>query len=229
MRTTLAHKSSAFAAGARAILPLAVGMLPFGLVYGAAVVDSSMTNWVGGIASTILLAGASQLAIVDLIDHGAPWTIVVGTALVINARFIMYSGALAPAFADYPKRWRLPLAHLMTDQVAVTSLLYNRKERDPTRRMAFYLGAGLTFAAAWGVGTWVGILVGGSVPDGLQLGFAIPLMFLSLLVPSIKDKPGLVAAVVGGGVTLLAQGAPFNTGLLIGAASGIAAGMMAKS
>ena len=81
---------------------------------------------------------------------------------------------------------------------------------------------------AWPTGTWIGFLVGGSIPDGLQLGFAVPLMFLALLIPSIRDRAGLVAALVGGAVTILAGEAPANTGLLIGAACGIAAGMMVK-
>lgn len=219
---------SAFAAGGRAILPLALGVFPFGLVYGVAVADSSVTNWIGGIASSLILAGAGQLALVDLVDQNAPWTVAVGTALVINARFVMYSGALAPSFAEYPALWRIPLAHLMTDQTAVTSLLYNDTEPDRGRRMRYYAGAGLTFAASWSAGTWIGIFVGAGIPSGLQLEFAIPLMFLALLVPSIHDRPGVVAAVVGAAVTLVARDAPFNTGLLIGALCGIAAGMVVK-
>ena len=86
-----------------AILPLSIGAFPFGLAYGVTVVESSMNDLVGWLASFIVLAGAAQLAISDLIDQGAPWFIVVGTALVINARFMMYSGALAPSFSAVPQ------------------------------------------------------------------------------------------------------------------------------
>jgi predicted branched-subunit amino acid permease len=219
---------SALLAGARAILPLSVGVFPFGLVYGVAVVESSISDWVGVLASFIVIAGAAQLAIVDLLDQGAPWFIVVGTALVINARFMMYSGALAPSFSEYPRRWRIPLAHVMTDQATVTSLLYNDRVRDPARRMAFYAGAGGSFVLSWMIGTVLGVIVGATIPPELQLGFAVPLMFVALLVPSVKDRPSLVAAAVGFAVTLLAKDAPLNTGLLIGAGCGIAFGMLAK-
>jgi predicted branched-subunit amino acid permease len=140
----------------------------------------------------------------------------------------MYSGALAPSFSEYPKRWRVPLAHLMTDQAAVTSLLYDRQEREPRQRFAFYLGAGLSFAVAWWMGTTVGVLIGATIPAELQVGFAAPLMFIALAVPSIRDRAALIAAVVGFSVTLIAKDAPMNTGLLIGAAAGIAFGMLAK-
>lgn len=215
--------------GARAILPLSIGAFPFGLAYGVTVVESSMNDFVGWLASFVVLAGASQLAISDLIDEGAPWFIVVGTAIVINARFMMYSGALAPAFAAFPRRWRIPLAHFMTDQATVTSLLYNRQHHDPRRRFGYYVGAGVSFAASWWVGTTIGVVIGATIPSELQIGFAAPLMFIALAVPSIGDRAALVAAAVGFSVTILAKDAPMNTGLLIGAGAGIAFGMLAKS
>jgi predicted branched-subunit amino acid permease len=216
-------------AGARAILPLSIGAFPFGLAYGVTVVESSMDDLVGLMASFVILAGAAQLTVSDLIDQGAPWFVVIGTALVINARFTMYSGALAPSFSAYPKRWRIPLAHLMTDQSTVTSLLYNQHERDPRRRLPYYLGAGFSFAVAWWIGTTIGILIGATIPSELQVGFAAPLMFIALAVPSIRDRAALIAAIVGFSVTLVAREAPMNTGLLIGAATGIAFGLLARS
>lgn len=214
--------------GARAIAPLAIGAFPFGLAYGVTVAESSMNDLTGVLASFIVLAGAAQLATVDLVDQGAPWFMVVGTALVINARFAMYSGALAPSFSEYPRRWRIALAHLMTDQTTVSSLLYDRAERDPRKRMAYYLGAGGAFALSWFVGTILGVVVGAAVPPEFQVGFAVPLMFVALLVPSVKDRPSLVAAAVGFAVTLLAKDAPVNSGLLIGAGAGVAFGMLAR-
>ena len=74
--------------GARAVLPLTIGVFPFGLAYGVAVVASSIDDLAGVLASFLIIAGAAQLAMIDLIDAGAPWFVVVATALVINARFI---------------------------------------------------------------------------------------------------------------------------------------------
>ena len=216
-------------AGARAMLPLSIGAFPFGLAYGVTVAESSMSDLLGVLASFVVLAGAAQLAVSDLIDQGAPWFVVVGTALVINARFMMYSGALAPSFRDYPRRWRIPLAHFMTDQATVTSLLYNADERDPQRRLAYYLGAAVSFAVAWWIGTTIGVVIGATIPSELQVGFAAPLMFIALAVPSVRDRASLVAAAVGFSVTLVAKDAPMNTGLLIGAAAGIAFGLLART
>ena len=140
----------------------------------------------------------------------------------------MYSGALAPSFSEFPKRWRLLLAHAITEQATATWLNYSHQERDPHMRRGFYAGAGALFLLAWLSGTLVGVFVGATVPPELQLGFAVPLMFIALLVPSVKDRPSLIAAAIGFAVTLLAQDAPLNSGLLIGAGTGIFFGMLAR-
>ena len=219
------NSSSALLTGVRAILPLAVGIFPFGLAYGAAVAQSGIPDWVGGAASAIMLAGVAQLAWVELIDQGTPALIAVATALVINTRFVMYSAALAPSFMEFPARLRVPLAHLMTDQVAVTSILHNETETDHLRQLRYYVGAGLTFASSWLGGTWCGILAGAGIPDSWQVGFAIPLMFLALLIPSVRSRSGMVTAVVAAGVTFMANGLPFGLGFIVGAMVGIAAGL----
>ncbi len=219
---------AAMIAGARAILPLSIGAFPFGMAYGVTVVESSMNDLIGALASVLMLAGAAQLAVVDLIDQGAPWFIVVGTALIVNARFMMYSGALAASFSEYPRRWHIALSYFMTDQATVASLLYNERERDRRLRLAYYLGAGFSFAAAWWIGTAIGVVIGATIPGEFQVGFAVPLMFVALAVPSIKDRAGVTAASVGFAVTLIARDAPMNSGLLIGAAAGIAFGMLAR-
>ena len=216
------------ALGARAIAPLAIAVFPFGLVYGVAVAESSFDDLAGAAASLLVFAGAAQLALVDLTGDGAPWTVAVLTAVVINLRMLMYSGALTPAFAQFSRRWRFVLAHLITDQATVTWLHYNDLEKDPQRRLDFYVGAGFAFLAAWFAGTLTGVFVGAAIPPALQLGFAVPLMFTALLIPSVKDRPSLVAAAVGFAVTILAQGAPLNTGLLIGAGVGILFGTLAR-
>ena len=90
----------------------------------------------------------------------------------------MVAGAQAPAFSEYPRRWRIPLAHLLTDQAAVTSLLYNQQEREPHKRFAYYVGAGLSFALAWWIGTTVGVV--------LQIEFYSPENYFAVLKPGDK-------------------------------------------
>jgi predicted branched-subunit amino acid permease len=188
------------------------------------VVRSDLNEVVGAAGSVLIFAGASQLSLVELNVEGAAWYVAVGTALAINARFVLYSAALAPAFSGFPTTWRWGLPHLMTDQAATLSLLEYETERHPVARRWFYLGAALILFTFWQAGTLVGLLAGAQVPDGLQLGFIIPLMFTALAVPAINRRPAVVAAVVAVTVTVLASGLPPGTNILVGGLCGIAAG-----
>ncbi len=210
--------------GARAAVPLGLAALPFGLVYGVAVTESSVTDWLGVAASWIILAGAAQLSLLSLVDEGAAWPLVVGTSLLINARFVLYSTALAPAFREFPTPWRLALPYLLTDQAASLALVRYDSEFEPIRRRSFFLGAGLLFATGWWIGTVVGVVAGDLLPDDLDIGFAVPAMFIALLVPMVTDRPALAAAIVAGAVAVAAAGLPSGLNVIVAAVAGIAAG-----
>lgn len=215
---------TSMAQGARAAVPLAFAAIPFGLVYGVAVSESTIPLWLGGAASWLILAGASQLTLVGLIDADTPWPLAVGTALVINARFALYSTALAPAFSAFPRRWRLVLPYLLTDQAASITMVHFDEEFDPDRRRWWFLGAGLFFASGWWLGTVAGLLLGPSIPSQLDLGFAVPAMFIALLIPTLRVRPSVVAALVAAVVTVLASGMPNGANVVVGALAGIAVG-----
>lgn len=215
----------AFADGVRAFAPLIIAVIPFGLVFGLVAAGSEVGPWLGGATSMIIFAGAAQLATLQLIDAGAVGAVVIATALTINARHLMYSAALAPAFREFPRAARFVLPYLLTDQAFAISVVRFGQIDDPVYRRWYFTGAGLGLWVTWQVFTIVGIVVGAQVPESWSLDFAIPLMFVILLVPTIEGRPELIAAVVGGGVAVAAAGAPYGLGLMIGAISGVVAGV----
>lgn len=90
--------------------------------------------------------------------------------------------------------------------------------------MTYYFAAGLGCLVGWTALVAVGLVAGQFIPAWVPLGLAIPMTFLLLLLPLIKDLPGAVAAVVGGLVAFATHSFPLGTGILIGAAAGIVAG-----
>src|SRR5665811_741940 len=214
--------------GALAVAPMMIGVIPFGLVFGVVAAGSSVGPLLGGASSVLIFAGAAQLATLQLIDAGSAAAVVVATALIINARHLMYSAALAPPFREFPTPTRFVLPYLMTDQVFAVSIVRYGEVSDPIYKRWFFTGAGLTLWISWQISTIAGIVVGGQVPASWSLDFAIPLVFLVLLVPAIKSRPDVIAAVVGGSIAVAAYGAPYGLGLIIGALSGIAAGVVAQ-
>ena len=215
-------------AGALAVAPMLVGIIPFGLIAGA----TPVTDGLGGAAavgfSTIVFAGASQLAAVDALAHGGSVLVAVLAACTINLRMLLYSASLAPYLADEPVPRRLGAAYLLTDQAYAVSITRWSEDTDHERRLPYFLGAGLLLWAAWQVSTIVGVLVGSAVPADVPLDFAVPLVFLVLLVPTLTSRPALVAAAVGGGAAVAAAEAGAGPlYVIVGALAGIAAGAVA--
>ena len=96
--------------------------------------------------------------------------------------------------------------------------------------MPYYFGAAFLLWANWQVCTILGIFIGSALPESLPLDFAVPLVFLVLLVPAISSRPAAVAAGFGGGIALLAHEAGAgHLAVLFGALAGIAAGAIAEA
>jgi predicted branched-subunit amino acid permease len=85
------------------------------------------------------------------------------------------------------------------------------------------MGTGVLAATAWHASVAAGMLVGTQVPASWGLDFAVPLSFLALLVPVLRDRPSWAAAVVGGGVAVLAYAMPLKLGLITAVVAGVAA------
>mgnify|MGYP005850257709 CR=1 FL=1 len=214
-------------AGVRDVSPLLLGIAPFALVTGIASVEVGFSLIQALGLSVIVFAGASQLAALELLGENAPLAVVIGTAIVINLRVVMYSASIAPHFADYGRRARAALAYFLTDQAYALSVA-EFAENDERSRWKYYLGAAGSLWVVWVIGTVAGVVLGAGVPEAWGLTFAVPLVFLALLVPAMKDRPTTAAGVVGGAAAVLAAGLPLNLGLLAGAVSGILAGAIVE-
>jgi 4-azaleucine resistance transporter AzlC len=212
--------------GIKDLSPILPGVIPFGLITGVAATEAGLdvAHAVG--FSTIVFAGASQLAAIALIGQSAQIVVIVLTALVINARFLMYSASLTAHFAGLSIPRRMFAAYLMTDQAYAFSITrYQDAEMTASEKLTYYVATGLTLWVPWQISTVFGAALGTGVPEEWQLDFAIPLVFLALLVPSIRDKADATAAATAGLLVLVAAGLPYNLALPIAAVAGIAAGV----
>ena len=207
-------------------IPLFVPAIPFALVIGLAIVDAGIDPFVGWSSSWLIFGGAAQLTLITLLGSGAALAAAITAALIVNARHLMYSAALAPVFQRQPTwaRWLGP--YVLLDQVF--ALVAIRLDDDPAAFRTYYLASGATFWGLWQLTTALGLFLGPVVPEEWGLGFAVPILFLGLIVIGVDRYPKAVAAVVGAGVTYLAAGLPSRAGLLVGALVGIVAGTVAE-
>lgn len=223
--------ASPFRDGARDITPILVGVVPFGTIAGVSAAAVGLPDPEAIAMSAVVFAGASQLAALALMAGGAPLLVILGTVALINLRFAMYSAALEPLLRGLGRGARVAAAYLLTDQAFALAAHRAREHPDegPRLRFRYYLGVALPMWTVWMLSTTAGVLVGARLPERLELDFAIPLMFLALLVPAVRGRAGLVAAGVGGALALALAGLPYNLGLMAAALGGIAAGRAAEA
>ena len=218
---------AAVSAGIRDALLIVLGYIPFGLAAGAAMAQTGVSPALSILSSPIIFAGASQLVAIQLLGSGAGIALVVFSVLVVNARHLLYSASMEPHLADWNRGQRLGAAFLLSDPVYALAISRFEREGGPEPKrvqLGYYFAAGITCFIGWSLLVVFGVLLGGFIPAWVPLELAIPLTFLLLVLPLIKDRAGLVAATVGGVVATLASPLDLGLGLMVGAFAGLVAG-----
>jgi 4-azaleucine resistance transporter AzlC len=220
------EKMSMFWLGVREEVPLLVGVFPFGMIYGVLALNAGLGLAASQMMSSIVFAGSSQFIAAQLVHDAAPGLVIVLTIAVVNLRHMLYSASLAPYLEKLPIRWKVLLAYLLTDEAyAPTALKFEREGASPLGHW-FLLGAGLALWSTWQVSTGLGIFLGASIPQNWPLDFALPLTFIALVMPVLRNRPAVMAALSAGLVALLAYNLPFKLGLILAALTGILVGTL---
>ncbi len=216
-----------FLAGVRAELPILLGVAPFGLIFGAIAIAAGLPATLAQAMSAVIFAGSAQFIAAELIAVGTPALVLLTTTLIVNLRHLLYSASLAPHVRALPLRWKMLLAYLLTDEAyAVTIIHYTESDSPPATRHWFFLGAGLGLWTTWQLSTAVGIFLGAAIPASWSLDFALALTFTGIVVPTLRDRPHVGAALSAGLVAVLAAAWPFKLGLMAAALTGIVVGVV---
>jgi predicted branched-subunit amino acid permease len=230
--------------GVKAELPLMVGVIPFGLIFGVLAVGSGILPLPGQAMSSVIFAGSAQFVASQLIATNAPALVVILTIGVVNLRHALYSASLAPYLKPLKPGWKWLLAYLLTDEAYAMTIIHyvetatsaqtlpDETSRQiistPDLRHWFFLGAGLTLWSIWQVSTALGIFLGAAIPASWSLDFTLALTFIAIVIPVLKDRPSVLAGAVAGLAAILGRNLPFNLGLLSAALLGIVVGIWAE-
>ncbi len=220
----------ALVAGAKTIAPVLLALLPFGVAFGATATESGLSALEALGMSVFIAAGAAQLAVLPLLSAGASVAVVVLTVLVVNLRMTLYSASLAPHFRRLPIGWKGLLSYLLTDQAyAATITRFDDGETEEPDKRWYYLGVALAIWVTWQAATMLGVFLGAWASEGWSLDFLLPLTFIALAVPAIKDRATTAAALSAGGAAVLSAALPLNFGLITAASVGVLGGLFAES
>lgn len=182
---------SEFCAGARQAVPIFLGYLALSIAYGVLARDAGLSLFDTVAMSLFVYAGAAQFIAVGMFAAGMDPFTVVFTTFLVNLRHVLMGASLAPYLRGLGFPSLALLATGVTDETfALNSTEYARRPR----HHFFMYGAHLTSYSGWVGGSLIGAAGGSLIPglDRLPLDFALPAMFISLLVLQVRD--GLLAA-----------------------------------
>lgn len=211
-------------AGLKAIFPLCIGAFPFSFIVGAISINAGMTLGQSTFWSLTVFAGSSQMVALGLIQSSASILVIMITTFIINLRHLLYSASLSEHIKDYPLHIRALMAYGLTDEVYAATIGEVKQEK--AGRHWFYLAAMMGFWMNWVFANFLGALVGSSFPEIAHYGldFAMVAAFIAIVIPQVKSRECIVAAIVASVTGILLSGLPYSLGLVVAAITGVYAG-----
>ena len=194
---------SEFWIGVRDSIPLVVGVIPFGMTCGIMAVAAGLTSGETLLMSMFVFAGAAQFIAITMLGAGVKgWAIIVFTTLLINLRHLLMGASLAPYIIRLPISFQALLSFGMVDETyAITIDRVQKKGYNAE----YQLGATMLFYSAWILSTAAGVLLSGYISDPLALGldFAMPAIFIAMLIPRLVSPIAVAVCGVAGLVAVI--------------------------
>ena len=183
--------------GVRAGLPLALAPLLFSASFGLLAIDAGMGRLGAVVMSATTFAGSAQFAAASILRDGGGAVAATVAAILLNARYVTFSLAVASIFPG-PRQRRFLESQLIVDE---SWALSGRSGRFDYGVLA---GVGILLYLLWVAGTVIGTVVGDLLnPEAIGLDAAFPALFLALLAPYLRTRRALVTALAAGTITLV--------------------------
>jgi predicted branched-subunit amino acid permease len=219
----------AFLEGVRDMAPALVGIVPFGMVCGIGSIAAGVSPLATMAMSGIMFSGSAQIIASQLLAAGAPLLVIVLSCFVVGLRFLVYSAAMAPYLRPLDHRWRNLLSFVLTDQAFASTIHRFRESDDLAVNASYFLGGGALLWVVWQVAELAGILVGQVIPASWQLEFVVPLCFLAVLAPLLRDRVSLLVVAVTAAAAIALDAMPMHLSMICAGLIGIAAGALADT
>jgi len=231
-QTTSPTRRQEFLAGIKDTIPMIIGAIPFGIIFGALAVtgDNPLTPTATMGMSLFVFAGSAQFIGMGLYSQGIGLGLIVLTTFIVNLRHALYAASLAPYVRHVGHKWMLPLGFWLTDETYAIVINRFQQYPDNTYRHWYYFASAIFMYINWQLCTLFGIVAGQQLGDATQWGldFAMVVTFIGIVVPLIINRPMLVCALVAALTSLATYGLPNRLGYMVGGLAGIIAGLIAE-
>ena len=195
--SSTSRAESPLASAFRQTLPIILGYVPVGFAYGVLAQKSGLSGINTILMSLLVFAGSAQLIAAGLFAAGAAPLAIVATTFVVNLRHLLMSAALAPFLRPWSKTRLALFSYQMTDETfALHASRFAKGETAPCETF----GINVIAQSAWVGGTALGLAASTLITDIRPIGldYALPAMFIALLLGQLKSRQHLAVAVIAG-------------------------------
>ena len=219
----------AFREGAQHTLPLIIGAVPFGIVFGTLGPASGLSMVATLAMSLLVFAGSAQFIALGLLASGTPVSLVIAVTFVVNLRHLLYAVTLMPSVRHLPLSWRAPMSFWLTDETFAVVVKRMSSEHCSEFNW-YYLGSALSMYGNWQLCTIIGLLAGAWLPgiENWGLDVAMAVTFIGIVVPQISSSPRLICATTACVCSLLWHNWPHHTGLFAAAIAAVTLAMLTE-
>ena len=210
-----------FLKGISDVSPLMIPVVPFGLIFGVLSLEIGFTPLETMGMSLIVFGGASQIVLLQLFSGGASSLVIISSVGAVNSRHMLYGAVVSEHLSDLKMIWKIIISYFLIDQAFAVSNEYLKKNKD--KNNYFHLvGGGATCWVIWQSTTFLGIVLGSSIPEELGLSFAVPLTFLALLVNDFRKLINVIVIIISGLVATIGYNfIPFKAYVILAALTGL--------
>lgn len=209
-------------AGALAILPAAIAVVPFALLLGALAAEKGLSPLEVALMSGLVFAGGSQFVALDLWTTPAAWLALGSAALLVNLRHILMGASIAPKMNGFHPLARVLALLLLADEIWAMA---ERRAAAQPLTPAYFFGLGGLLYLNWVVFTTAGAVVGARFGDPATYGFdfAFTAIFIGLIAGFRRTRHFLPTIATAAVAAILARellSGPVS--IAVGAAAGVA-------
>jgi predicted branched-subunit amino acid permease len=214
-------------AGARAMAPWLVGVVPFGLVIGVSAAQADIPTLAGWLTGPLIFGGSAQIATIHLLDGGAAPAVAIAAGLAVNLRLVLYSATMARRWQGMPRWWQAVAAALLIDPSLAVGVDGYERAATPRQAHLHYMGGAVALLAAWMAAITVGATLGTAMPEALHLELVIPLFLIGEVVPRLTSRTTNRAVGVAVALGVIGTWAPLHLGALLAIGGGLVAALVA--
>jgi 4-azaleucine resistance transporter AzlC len=190
----LTVQNSEIRQGIKEAFPIVLGYLPLGITFGVLAKDAGMSAVQATMMSALCFTGAGQYIAIGIMQAGGGIVTIVLANVLVNLRYLLFSASTVPYLKDRVRPFAASLlSYGLTDETYAVAI--NRYREQPATA-SYMAGLNLTSHLGWIGSTLFGAFLGSFITntDRLGLGFALPAMYICLLVLMIKRRADLWVA-----------------------------------